>query len=205
MLTVDGRALVAWTFDANNVLAWDNEAGYAAWLQFMALPGGPVFMGSLRPVEDAEDVPAGAEIQSLRYPVPLLLDGLRGQIMAPNRMPWFMALPGVPVFVGSLRPVDDAEGRQAGAAATRFLTPCPVWPAQATMARPGVLLNLMVPGPSVMGCRCARLTTPRAARNAHSGEERWQGLFNPILENIYISARHAQRSAAWCENHSIET
>ena len=60
VLTVDGRALSAWTFDANNVLAWDNEAGYAAWLQFMALPGGPVFMGSLRPVDDAEGAPAGA-------------------------------------------------------------------------------------------------------------------------------------------------
>ena len=59
VLTVDGRALTAWTFDANNVLAWNNEAGYAAWLQFMALPGGPVFMGSLRPVDDAEGVPQG--------------------------------------------------------------------------------------------------------------------------------------------------
>jgi len=70
VLTVDGRALVAWTFDANNVLAWDNEAGYAAWLQFMALPGGPVFMGSLRPVEDAEGVPAGAYSHIKRAAVP---------------------------------------------------------------------------------------------------------------------------------------
>ena len=66
MLTVDGRALMAWTFDANNVLAWDNEAGYAAWLQFMALPGGPVFMGSLRPVDDAEGVPQGGARPVLR-------------------------------------------------------------------------------------------------------------------------------------------
>jgi len=60
VLTVDGRALSAWTFDANNVLAWDNEAGYAAWLQFMALPGGPVFMGALRPVDAGGGAPAGA-------------------------------------------------------------------------------------------------------------------------------------------------
>lgn len=66
MLTVDGRALTAWTFDANNVLAWDNEAGYAAWLQFMALPGGPVFMGSLRPVDDAEGAPQGGAPHSDR-------------------------------------------------------------------------------------------------------------------------------------------
>ena len=66
MLTVDGRALSAWSFDANNVLAWDNEAGYGAWLQFMALPGGPVFMGSLRAVDDAEGGPAGAGVPRQR-------------------------------------------------------------------------------------------------------------------------------------------
>ena len=86
MLTVDGRALTAWTFDANNVLAWDNEAGYAAWLQFMALPGGPVFMGSLRPVDDAEGVPQGGARPCDR-------------VSDPN--------PGC--HLGSLRPVEDAE------------------------------------------------------------------------------------------------
>lgn len=57
VLTVDGRALASWTFDANNVLAWDNESGYAAWLQFMALPGGATFMGSLRLADGEEGAP----------------------------------------------------------------------------------------------------------------------------------------------------
>ncbi|KAK9825657.1 hypothetical protein WJX81_006313 [Elliptochloris bilobata] len=89
VLTVDGRALMAWTFDANNVLAWDNEAGYAAWLQFMALPGGPVFMGSLRPVDDAEGVPqAGFNVfgelasQASRLSPDGVMDPAVGQLVA---------------------------------------------------------------------------------------------------------------------------
>lgn len=48
-VAVGGRDLSFWTFDANNVLAWQDEAGYTAWLQFTVLPGGPVFMGTLHP------------------------------------------------------------------------------------------------------------------------------------------------------------
>ncbi|KAK9904020.1 hypothetical protein WJX75_002682 [Coccomyxa subellipsoidea] len=48
-VAVGGRDLSFWTFDANNVLAWADEAGYTAWLQFTVLPGGPVFMGTLHP------------------------------------------------------------------------------------------------------------------------------------------------------------
>lgn len=47
MVTVNGQALVAWTFDYNNVLAWADEAGYSAWLQCLVLPGGPVFVGKI--------------------------------------------------------------------------------------------------------------------------------------------------------------
>ena len=55
-MAVGGRDLACWTFDACNVLAWRDEAGYSAWLQFAALPGGPVFMGTLAP--SAGDAPA---------------------------------------------------------------------------------------------------------------------------------------------------
>ena len=47
-----GRDLAHWAFDANNVLAWQDEAGYSAWLQFAVLPGGPVYMGTLHPSGD---------------------------------------------------------------------------------------------------------------------------------------------------------
>ena len=56
VVTVGAAVVTAWAFDANNVLAWDDEAGCSAWLQFMVLPSGPVFMGSLR----AGDGGAGA-------------------------------------------------------------------------------------------------------------------------------------------------
>ena len=49
-----GRDLASWTFNACNVLAWCDEAGYSAWLQFAALPGGPVFMGTLAPSSGAD-------------------------------------------------------------------------------------------------------------------------------------------------------
>ncbi len=59
-VAVGGRDLSCWTFDANNVLAWEDEAGFSAWLQFTVLPGGPVFMGTLDPKGEEAD-PAGAE------------------------------------------------------------------------------------------------------------------------------------------------
>jgi len=52
-VAVGGRDLTHWTFDANNVLAWSDEAGYTAWLQLTVLPGGPVFMGTLHPCGEA--------------------------------------------------------------------------------------------------------------------------------------------------------
>lgn len=59
-VAVGGRDLSFWTFDANNVLAWADEAGYTAWLQFTVLPGGPVFMGTLHPSGgDAAEKDAG--------------------------------------------------------------------------------------------------------------------------------------------------
>ena len=59
-VAVGGRDLSCWTFDANNVLAWEDEAGFSAWLQFTVLPGGPVFMGTLAPKGEDADA-AGAE------------------------------------------------------------------------------------------------------------------------------------------------
>ena len=59
-MAVGGRDLTHWTFDANNVLAWSDEAGYTAWLQLTVLPGGPVFMGTLHPSGEA----SGAGVQS---------------------------------------------------------------------------------------------------------------------------------------------
>ena len=47
MVKVNGQALVAFNFDYNNVLAWREEAGCSAWLQFLVLPGGPVFVGKI--------------------------------------------------------------------------------------------------------------------------------------------------------------
>ena len=47
VVSVNGQALAAFNFDYNNVLAWREEAGYSAWLQFLVLPGGPVFVGKI--------------------------------------------------------------------------------------------------------------------------------------------------------------
>ncbi len=46
-MSVNGQKLVAFNFDYNSVLAWREEAGYSAWLQFLVLPGGPVFVGKI--------------------------------------------------------------------------------------------------------------------------------------------------------------
>ncbi len=47
MVSVNGKALAGFNFDYNNVLAWREEAGCSAWLQFLVLPGGPVFVGKI--------------------------------------------------------------------------------------------------------------------------------------------------------------
>ena len=39
IVTVGAAPVSAWSFDANNVLSWEGEAGCSAWLQFMVLPG----------------------------------------------------------------------------------------------------------------------------------------------------------------------
>lgn len=56
VVSVNGASLHSWSFDAMNVLTWAEEAGTSsAWLQFMELPGGPVFMGSLKTADTPED------------------------------------------------------------------------------------------------------------------------------------------------------
>ena len=55
-VSVNGASLSSWSFDAMNVLTWAKEAGVSsAWLQVMALPGGPVFLGSLKDADTPED------------------------------------------------------------------------------------------------------------------------------------------------------
>ncbi|CAL5222727.1 g5133 [Coccomyxa viridis] len=55
-VSVNGASLHSWSFDAMNVLTWAEEAGVSsAWLQFMALPGGHVFLGSLKTADTPED------------------------------------------------------------------------------------------------------------------------------------------------------
>ena len=54
---VGGKTVAFWTFDAGNVLKWDNEAGTSAWLQLCVLPGGPVFLGTLREAGDGAALP----------------------------------------------------------------------------------------------------------------------------------------------------
>lgn len=56
-VSVNGSALSGWKFDAMNVLTWSEEAGCSAWLQFMVLPSGPVFMGTLKTPDQAELAP----------------------------------------------------------------------------------------------------------------------------------------------------
>lgn len=67
-VAVGGRDLSNWTFDASNVLAWADDAGYTAWLQFTVLPGGPVFMGTLHPSgEEASGAGAAQLCMSLQH------------------------------------------------------------------------------------------------------------------------------------------
>jgi hypothetical protein len=48
-VAINGTKVSGWTFDANNVLSFEHQAGYSAWLQFTHLPGGPLFMGTIAP------------------------------------------------------------------------------------------------------------------------------------------------------------
>ena len=47
VVSIDNNKIESWTFGPNNVLAWEDEAGYTAWLQFVRLPNGPIFTGNL--------------------------------------------------------------------------------------------------------------------------------------------------------------
>ncbi len=79
-MSVNGSSLGGWTFDAMNVLAWTEEAGCTAWLQFMVLPGGPIFMGTLKTADSGES-PAGA------FACPL-------HILTPDTHVWLLPVPG---------------------------------------------------------------------------------------------------------------
>ena len=46
-VTVGGSKVESWSFDGNNVLSWEDDAGCSAWLQFLALRSGPAFAGNL--------------------------------------------------------------------------------------------------------------------------------------------------------------
>ena len=64
-VSVNGNNLCSWSFDAMNVLTWAEEAGVAsAWLQFMALPGGSIFMGALKTPDTPEDAGAANQLDS---------------------------------------------------------------------------------------------------------------------------------------------
>ena len=53
VVTIDNNKIESWTFGPNNVLAWQDEAGYNAWLQFVRLPNGPIFTGNLHGPSEA--------------------------------------------------------------------------------------------------------------------------------------------------------
>ena len=57
VVSLNGAKVGGWTFDANNVLAFEHQAGYCAWLQFTHLPGGPLFMGTFAPSSAEDSIP----------------------------------------------------------------------------------------------------------------------------------------------------
>lgn len=66
VVALNGNKVSGWTFDANNVLAFEHQAGYSAWLQFTVLPGGPLFMGTVAP-SNAEGYVSDVEFQVSVY------------------------------------------------------------------------------------------------------------------------------------------
>ena len=48
-VTLNGNKVSGWAFDQNNVLSFEMQAGFSAWLQFTVLPGGPLFLGTMAP------------------------------------------------------------------------------------------------------------------------------------------------------------
>ena len=67
VVALNGNKLDSWTFGPNNVLAWEDEAGHTAWLQFVHLAEGPVFMGNLHKPDETsperESLPAHSKAQ----------------------------------------------------------------------------------------------------------------------------------------------
>ena len=61
-VTLNGNKVSGWTFDQNNVLSFELQAGYSAWLQFTVLPGGALFMGTMAP-SNAEGYISDKEFQ----------------------------------------------------------------------------------------------------------------------------------------------
>ena len=61
-MTLNGNKVSGWTFDQNNVLNFEQQAGFSAWLQFTVLPGGPLFMGTMAP-SNAEGYVSDKEFQ----------------------------------------------------------------------------------------------------------------------------------------------
>lgn len=62
-MTLNGNKVSGWTFDQNNVLNFEQQAGFSAWLQFTVLPGGPLFMGTMAP-SNAEGYVSDKEFQA---------------------------------------------------------------------------------------------------------------------------------------------
>ena len=88
VVCVGGSPVTSWTFDASNVLAWTDEAGSAAWLQFMVLPAGPACMGALTPAGEAAPAERTLNVfgelrsQASRLPPDAALDPAVGRMVA---------------------------------------------------------------------------------------------------------------------------
>jgi len=84
VVCVGGTPASSWTFDASNVLAWTDEAGSSAWLQFMVLPAGPACMGALTPAGEAAGLNVFGELrsQASRLPPDAALDPAVGRMVA---------------------------------------------------------------------------------------------------------------------------
>ncbi|CAL8470611.1 g10153 [Coccomyxa elongata] len=67
VVALNGNKVSGWTFDANNVLSFEHQAGYSAWLQFTVLPGGPLFIGTVVP-SSAEGYVSNVEFQVFGEP-----------------------------------------------------------------------------------------------------------------------------------------
>ena len=71
-VALNGSKVGGWAFDTNNVLSWEHQAGYSAWLQFTHLPGGPLFMGTISP-SSADGYVSAADFQVCARAPPLCM------------------------------------------------------------------------------------------------------------------------------------